>query len=277
MNNNFPDNRLTGDTELRQGQLVMLRLLKIFDSICKKHNLCYWLEGGTLLGAVRHKGFIPWDDDLDVCMPLDDYIIYKNLPPQEFPYDVYSDSSLEFLKLKDRFSKRLDANTDSDASFNSVYMDIFPMEKRPFGRKIFARLRMLIPPYAPPEIYAGISLKKRIKRYMAHILYYLINYTGLSFLIRFLSNLGKKNVWTYNITITWHFHYPDKWIFPLTTLTFEDFEAPCPKEYHKLLTYQFKNYMQFPPENERNHHHNQSILVTTPCNNPNALNWEDYH
>ena len=90
----FHDNRLEGDTPLRQAQLVMLRMLKIFDAICIKHGLTYWLDGGTLLGAVRHGGFIPWDDDLDVCMPLDDFEKYKHLSLSEFRYDVYNDTAL---------------------------------------------------------------------------------------------------------------------------------------------------------------------------------------
>ncbi|HHU57146.1 MAG TPA: LicD family protein, partial [Bacteroidales bacterium] len=57
------DNRGLGTTPLRQAQLVMLRLLRITDAICKRHGLRYWLCSGTLLGAVRHGGFIPWDDD----------------------------------------------------------------------------------------------------------------------------------------------------------------------------------------------------------------------
>ena len=57
------------ENELRSCQLKQLEILKIFDRICRKHNLRYWIDGGTLLGAVRHKGFIPWDDDLDVAMP----------------------------------------------------------------------------------------------------------------------------------------------------------------------------------------------------------------
>jgi lipopolysaccharide cholinephosphotransferase len=74
MRASLPDNRLDGGTPLRQAQLVMLRLLKAFHSICEENGLRYWLDAGTLLGAVRHGGFIPWDDDVDVLMPRDDYL-----------------------------------------------------------------------------------------------------------------------------------------------------------------------------------------------------------
>ena len=69
---------------LRDIQLASLKLLKNFDSICRKHNLKYWLDYGTLLGAVRHRGFIPWDDDLDVSMPIEDYKKFELIANDEF-------------------------------------------------------------------------------------------------------------------------------------------------------------------------------------------------
>ena len=64
---------------LRERQLNSDRILKAFKKLCEKHNLTYWLEGGTLLGAVRHEGFIPWDDDIDVNMPEDDLLKLKEV------------------------------------------------------------------------------------------------------------------------------------------------------------------------------------------------------
>ena len=63
----------TKDIDLRILQLCDAHLLFIIDKLCKKHNLIYWLDSGTLLGAYRHKGFIPWDDDIDIAMPRNDY------------------------------------------------------------------------------------------------------------------------------------------------------------------------------------------------------------
>src|SRR5690606_12951138 len=85
----FPDEREKGETTLRQCQLVMLRMLKILDYLCTKHDIKYFLTGGTLLGAVRHKGFIPWDDDLDVGMTRDNYEKFIELAVPELPRDIF--------------------------------------------------------------------------------------------------------------------------------------------------------------------------------------------
>ena len=85
----FPDERLKKGTDLQRAQRVMLRILKVFDAICSKHALTYWLDAGTLLGAARHGGFIPWDDDVDVVMPVEDYKKFCNIFEKELPYDMF--------------------------------------------------------------------------------------------------------------------------------------------------------------------------------------------
>ena len=66
-------------SDQRRAQLRMLEMLKFVDSFCKENDIKYWLEGGTLLGAMRHGGFIPWDDDTDICMTYSDAEKFKRL------------------------------------------------------------------------------------------------------------------------------------------------------------------------------------------------------
>jgi len=74
-------------TVLGDVQSTMLELLKLVDELCKKNNLTYWLDGGTLLGAVRYGGFIPWDDDVDICLPVKSYFALVKLLEQEINHD----------------------------------------------------------------------------------------------------------------------------------------------------------------------------------------------
>lgn len=100
---NCPDIRHMANTSMRQSQLVMTRLLRIFDLLAAKHNIRYWLSYGTLLGAARHKGFIPWDHDVDIEMPMQDYIAFFKVASKELPNDIFyqnshTDTNLESAK-----------------------------------------------------------------------------------------------------------------------------------------------------------------------------------
>ena len=77
--------RVFSQPNLRNCQLKQLEILKVIDSICKKHGLNYWLDGGTLLGAVRHGGFIPWDDDIDIAMDYQDMMRFAKVAPDDLP------------------------------------------------------------------------------------------------------------------------------------------------------------------------------------------------
>lgn len=82
-------------SELRKAQLRMTEMLVFIDKVCTKYNLRYWMDGGTLLGAARHEGFIPWDDDADVCMPIEDFLKFKEILKEEHLSDEFVLQSIE--------------------------------------------------------------------------------------------------------------------------------------------------------------------------------------
>lgn len=120
---------------LREIQLAELDILLEFDRICKENGLRYSLAGGTLLGAIRHKGFIPWDDDIDICMPRPDYEKFycifteANSKPN---YVLYSDrdssADYPFLKIGDSSIK---IEREGINEVENVWIDIFPIEGIP--------------------------------------------------------------------------------------------------------------------------------------------------
>ena len=126
-------------SQLRKQQMRMLEILKEVDRICKKHHIQYWLSSGTLLGAARHKGFIPWDDDLDIEMLLPDYRRLMKILPEELPdnlalQNVKTDPNYFFFyaKVRDRNSFLAESNHyDRVWKERGIYIDIFPFYKQP--------------------------------------------------------------------------------------------------------------------------------------------------
>ncbi len=111
--NLFPDQRDQGKSNLEQCQYVLLRMLRIFDFLCRQEGIEYWLTGGTLLGAVRHGGFIPWDCDIDIGLTEQHYARLQRLIPL-LPHDIffqnyqtdpfYPPQNIFLTKLRDKYS-----------------------------------------------------------------------------------------------------------------------------------------------------------------------------
>ncbi len=121
---------------LRKAQLIMFDMLVEFDSLCKKHQLQYWLDSGSLLGAVRHQGFIPWDDDIDLSMPLEDYqqflsIVEGELPDQIFVQNRQTDPhfKLDYTKLRSNRASIVEFHEKGRQIdyHQGVFVDIYPM------------------------------------------------------------------------------------------------------------------------------------------------------
>lgn len=128
------------NSELRNLQLVELNIMKLFAGICEKHNLRYYLVGGTMLGAVRHKGFIPWDDDMDVGMPRPDYEKFLEIVRDELPegYDFLNYKQNEeykryFSRLVDKGVKITNAS-NTNTIVENAWLDIFPFDGMPSGK-----------------------------------------------------------------------------------------------------------------------------------------------
>lgn len=169
--------------EIRDGVLVSSNLKKIWKveiellvellKVCEKYNLKCWVEGGTLLGAVRHKGFIPWDDDIDVVMLRDDYDKLMEIGPSEFhnPFffqSVYSDNDYYRGHVQIRNSRTTGVIPyECKRKFNQgIFIDIFPLDGMPENKKDQLVL-----------MESSILMRKKMKRY------------------HYFQLFGKPNIW----------------------------------------------------------------------------------
>lgn len=285
----IPDNRKNGKTKLEQTHLVLLRLLQLFDSICQENNLRYWLDAGTLLGAVRHKGFIPWDDDIDVMMPWEDYNKFLKLPPDSFPFDVFlqtADTDIDYIcpwaKLRDRFSF-IDEEGGPYKYSQAIFIDIFPAVYITENQSKFRWLYGYFEPFniKKEKIVKHLAFKSKVRIIVKNFfLNIILQVLKKSFFETKLLNYFNKGIrkWEYLTPIRYYQKFENNIIFPLKKIRFENCDFFAPHDTHKYLTIYFGDYMELPPIEERNTTHN--IIDIKPFGpNPHfsGLKWSDYY
>lgn len=254
----------------------LLETFKAFTEFCKKNNIRYFACGGTLIGAVRHQGLIPWDDDVDVWMLREDYEKFCSLRGKvEGHYDIMDERDKNYwLHLLAKF-------VDTDTSLweveeypcvTGVYIDIFPLfecraesalnQKLKFDNylKFFRRsMRHYSLNSAFSPLFHGHLL--RFYEIMKDLLYYKpIHKFYKRGYDKFLCKIKKEHGDRY---VSYAGDYGKREIFEkhlfqdVVQLKYEDMEIDAPKEYHELLTQLYGDYMKLPPKEKRvsNHPH----------------------
>jgi len=244
--------------DLRKAQLIMLDMLVEFDAICQKHNLKYWLDSGTLLGAVRHKGFIPWDDDIDLSMPIEDYNRFQEIAKEGLSENIFfqtkeSDPNFkaDYIKLRSTQATIVEFHEKGkEVEYHQgVFVDIFPMLTLPktnFYKEYYTHTFELIRSVSPVTLHTpnGKELPKARKK-----------------LVEALDTMHKG--WNEKeLKVVYSGKMPDvsAWfdideIFPLQKIEFEGLAFYAPKNPHHYLgeLYSF-NYMELPSEDKRTIH-----------------------
>ena len=243
-------------TRLRKMQLRILDILVEIDKICRKHNIKYWLDFGTLLGAVRHGGFIPWDDDLDIAMPSKDFHKFQEIAPKELPKSLFlqtkaSDPSYHMLlcKVRDNNSFFITQHEDFTKDYNKgLYVDIFEVVNYPTLPQGFQK--KLLKWYKKIAFFRSVKQDVNLKNLLASIVFPIMK-IGLD-LVWGLCNLLPKNKLGYEKQFNPYGNSYDKDIvFPLKDIVFEGKTFLGPSNPDRYLTCIYKNYMQIPPEEKR--------------------------
>ena len=243
---------------LREAQLVMLEMLVEFDTICKKYHLQYWLDSGTLLGAVRHKGFIPWDDDIDLSMPLEDYNKFQEIAQSELSENIFFQTTqtdgtfkADYIKLRSNKVEITEFHEkDRDIDYHQgVFVDIFPMLTIPsssFHQEFYSDIFKLIRKISPITLHTPNGKDHPLARKK---------------LIESLDSMHQG--WDReDLKVIYSGKMPDvsasfdiNELFPLQKIEFEGLEFYAPKNLNHYLgsIYSF-NFMELPPLDKRTIH-----------------------
>ncbi len=253
-------------SKMKKVWAVELDLLKKFAEVCEKYNLSYFMDGGTLLGAVRHKGFIPWDDDADVIMPRKDYNKLWSIAAKEFKEPYYFQTTLsekQFFRshaqLRNSYTTGfIDEDQKKDIN-RGIFIDIFVLDSIPdnkwqrnfFRKKIAFEKKMFI--YQYDVEYKKLSLKKKAFYIFVHLFFEIVPYK--TFFKHFnVNTLGKYvNVYTKlvgDVTLKWrtNVQWKREWFEGYVYLPFENLMLRAPIHYTKVLSRQYGDFMKIPAD-----------------------------
>ena len=242
---------------LRRQQMRMLEILLEVDKICKKHDIKYWLSSGTLIGAMRHDGFIPWDDDLDIEMMRSDYLRLMEVLPSELPewLALQNDETdpyyfFFYAKVRDRRSRMLEHNNyDRMWQEQGIYIDILPMEQHPIWlhkltEKTVGHMYKIW--RTSTDDAKAIKSVRRIFNFNDKILFPCLR----TILSPLASHLSPLRTITSGMGIPFHNRRYASEIFPLTTHVFEGHQLPVPHDADAHLRHLYGDYMKLPDLNK---------------------------
>ena len=250
-------------SELKLLQTRMVDMLEYFDKFCKENNIKYWLSSGSCLGAIRHGGFIPWDDDMDIEMLKEDYDKFLSLrdrfESEDFVIqDYHSDDEYitPYPKLRDKKSEvKENHNRDKYFKYKGVFIDVFMREENCYASLKISHIAQYIA-YLITDIRNN-RVRKKIKK---------VVYWGLNkVLYPFLKNINfmfcKKNIMYFGLGYGFYIPIDYEWIFPLKDVNFENVKFPVPAKSDEYLSRLYGDYMKIPQKKADFKQHFTSIKI----------------
>ena len=263
--------------ELKKLQMCELDILKDIIKICKKHNLTYYMMGGTFLGAIRHKGFIPWDDDIDISLNRNEYEkllkILETELPKKYSMDnfiVNKESLIYATRIEDSTVQVLDKAPNVQLVRNA-WIDIFPLDGMPNNaliRKIHEfRLLYLRLKFKYSIFSLSVAQNKKHRPFHEKVLVFLGNHFNFEKILdkkkclhQLDKSLKKYDYDKSNYVVNFMGAYRFKEMFKkdiyenCSLYDFENTKLNAPKNYDFVLTQMYGDYMKEPPLDERNKH-----------------------
>jgi lipopolysaccharide cholinephosphotransferase len=251
---------------LEEIKQIEIQILDYVVDICEQNKLRYYLMYGTLIGAIRHKGFIPWDDDIDIAMPRPDYDkfieITTNIDKNRF--QVFSSNNIDYFlgfgKVVDNHTQIVETETIYSPD-KKIWIDIFPFDGTPNPNAFHSKLCYIINKCRAAAVYPCFPKGKG-----GNYLYWKIcRMIGYKFFLNWYEKLCRKykydeseyvGLLSNRIEI-----FPRKMFRDTTKVEFEKKKYNAPIDYEGVLTINFGDYMQLPPENQRITHHIKAIRI----------------
>ena len=257
-------------TDISEIQQMELGIMEYIHEVCHKIGVKYFLAYGSLIGAVRHQGFIPWDDDMDICMLRDDYEKLQDYmiahPDERYELMSYKNNVnyvYPFMKVQDNHTYLVEEDVRIDSDMG-IYVDIFPVDGYEDDQAFKDKMTKIIKKrqlscYTFKGITNSKSVVNSIIRYISVIIFY---FTNTNKYVAQIDELAKsRKVEDYELVD--YVVYKDmnkpvwkrEWLEQVEAGSFEGKEFMIPKHYHEILTSDYGNYMQLPPIEQRVSHH----------------------
>lgn len=246
--------------EMKKVWAVEMELLNKLLEVCKKHNLRIFAEGGTLLGAVREQGYIPWDDDIDMAMPREDYDKLREVASEEFksPYffqcgytDLFPNGQ---TKIRKDGTAAIISGDYMQKYHQGIFIDIFPLDKLPDDNENYIRwIELVREEKYKMKLYFNHSYSltnwlynwKLFKKFFSiSIIGFNNYYRRYDLLVNRFSDKSYKRVSIISWSTDTKYIRDSSWYNGTIFLPFEDIMIPVPIGYHEILLTQFGDYMK---------------------------------
>ncbi len=262
---------------------IYLDLIKVFAEICDKHHLRWYLCGGALIGIVRHHGFIPWDDDVDLMMPREDYNKFLEIAAGELKHPYYLRTTLTEKECFQYWASICNSETTgnretclSKRQNNGISIDILPYEGCEDNIHLYALRRK-------PLYILAVLCNTYVNDYntsrIANIIRTILRKTGFNYIAvyRWLEKHNSKHPWSKYNFITYTLEadpelkrglqvnfFKKEWFEKTIEMPFENTVLPVPIGYDKILTQEYGDYMTFPPIESRKAKHDMVFEPDIP-------------
>ncbi len=254
------------EDDLKRLHQDLLTILLELDRICKKYNIRYFLSGGTLLGAIRHKGFIPWDDDIDIEMMRHDYDKFCKICESElnekkfFLQTQKNDKNYNWVygKLRLKGTEYIRVGQEHLKQKTGIFIDIFPIDNT-INKKVSQYIINTGCETCRSILWSNVGVKTS-KRFLEKIKYMILSkiprkiaINVFEYLAKLYNNIDTKYKVFYNLKLKNRkcYIYQSKWYEDQLNVEFEKYKFPIPIGYKHILQMYYGDYMKLPEKDKR--------------------------